>query len=209
MSNGIERKIWYGNTAAEPETFLGLSPRFSSKSAENGGQIIDAGGTGSDNASVWFITWGENATHLIYPEGSQGGLQRDDKGKTTKEVSDGSLYDVYREKFQWDLGLVCQDWRGVSRVANIDVSDLSGASAAAISDFMVDAYYALQNPNPSDGKTIIYANKTILWALHKQATSANNVRLTLENYMGKPVVSFLGHPIHRADALLNTEARVV
>lgn len=209
MGNAAERKLFYGNTASEPETFLGLAPRFSSKSAENGSQIADAGGTGSDNTSIWFVTWGENSAHLIYPEGTQAGVKRDDKGKTTKEVSDGSLYDVYREKFSLDIGLALRDWRGVARVANIDVSDLGGGTPAAISDFMIDAYYALQNPDQPNGKTVIYANKTILTALHKQATTKDNVRLTLDNYMGRPVVNFLGYPIRRADSILNTEARVV
>lgn len=209
MGNDAERMLFYGNTATQPEAFLGLAPRFGSLSAENGVQIVDAGGTGSDNTSIWFVTWGETSAHLLYPEGSSAGVKRDDKGKSTKEVSDGSLYDVYREKFSLDIGLTVRDWRGVSRIANIDVSDLAGGSAADLSDKMVDAYYKLQNPDQPNGKTVIYTNKTGLTYLHKQATTKDNVRLTLENYMGRPVVNFLGYPVRRADAILNTEARVV
>lgn len=212
MSNTVEEYIWYGDQSTNPAAFTGLSPRFSSLSAGSGSQIIDAGGTGSDNMSIWFVTWSEEHCHLLFPEGSVGGVQREDKGKQTKELNDGSLYDVYREKFTWDVGLTCRDYRGVARVANIDVSELKRdptAGGAYIADKMIDAYYTLQNPGMSGGRTFIYANKTGQKFLHKQALSDKNVNLTLENVNGQPVTRFLGIDIHRADALLETEARVI
>lgn len=212
MANTVEEYIWYGDQATNPAAFTGLAPRFSSLSAGSGSQIIDAGGTGSDNMSIWFVTWSEEHCHLLFPEGSVAGVQRQDKGVQTKEKADGSLYDVYREKFTWDVGFTCRDYRGVSRVANIDVSDLARDPAdggAYLADKMIDAYYTLQNPGMEGGKTIVYANKTAQKFLHKQALTDTNVNLTLENVNGMPVTKFLGHDIHRADALLETEARVV
>ncbi len=212
MTNTIEEYIWYGDQATNPAAFTGLMPRLSSLTAGSGSQIIDAGGTGSDNMSIMFVTWGEEHCQLLYPEGSAAGLQRDDKGKQTKEQNDGKLYDVYREKFTWDVGLTLRDYRGVARVANIDVSALNRDPAdggAYIADKMVDAYYTLQNPGMGMGRTIVYANKTGMKFLHKQALTDKNVNLTLENVNGMPVTKFLGLPIHRADALLETEARVV
>ena len=75
MSNEVAGKIFYGNTADDPEEFMGLAPRFNDKSAANGGQIIDAGGTGSDNASIWLVTWDVNICHVIFPKGQTAGLQ--------------------------------------------------------------------------------------------------------------------------------------
>jgi hypothetical protein len=205
----------YGNTATEPEKFDGLAVRYSSLTAPNGNQIIDAGGTGSDNTSVWFITWGEQATHLLYPEGSPLGIQREDIGKETKEKSDGSLYQVYREKFAQDVGVSVRDWRQNVRLANIDVSDLSadpnavGGTGADLIDLMIDAYYQLDNPNAADGNCVIYCSRTIAKFLHKQAMQAKNIRLSIEQYEGRPTTMFLGHPIRRMDAILETEARVV
>lgn len=211
IANSAAYHMIYGNTATEPEKFDGLAVRYSSLNAPNGNQIIDAGGTGSDNTSIWFVTWGENATHLLYPEGSPLGIQRDDIGKETKEKSDGSLYQVYREKFAQDIGLSVRDWRQNARIANIDVSNLTAnaATGADLMDFMVDAYYQLDNPGASDGNVVIYCSRTIAKFLHKQAMNANNVRLSIEDYAGRPTTMFLGHPIRRADALLETEARVV
>lgn len=212
MSNKVEEYIWYGDQSTNPEAFTGLAPRLSSLSAGSGSQIIDAGGTGADNMSIWFITWGEEHCQLLYPEGSAAGVQRENKGKQTKENNDGSLYDVYREKFTWDVGFTMRDYRGVSRVANIDVSELNRnptAGGAYLSDKMIDAYYTLQNPGQGSGRTFVYANKTAQKFLHKQALTDANVNLTLENVNGHPVVNFLGHMIHRADSLLETEARVI
>ena len=74
---------------------------------------------------------------------------------------------------------------------------------------MIDAYYTLQNPGMTGGKTFVYCNKTAAKFLHKQALTDKNVNLTLQDVNGMPVVKFLGHDIHRADSLLETEARVV
>lgn len=214
LMQAAARTLIYGDISTEPEKFTGLTPRFSSETAGNGSQLVDGGGSGNVNTSVWFVTWGENSVHLLYPEGSTGGLKREDKGKTTKELNDGSLYDVYREKFTWDLGVSVRDWRGVARVCNIDTTLLgsdptvTGYTGADLIDLMIDAYYRLDNPNQPAGKTVIYCSRTIAAYLHKQASNKKNVNLTLENVDGRPVTSFLGHPIRRMDAILDTEAAV-
>ena len=62
----------------------------------------------------------------------------------------------------------------------------------------------------ADGNTVIYCSRTIAKFLHKQAMNKSNVQLTLSESAngGQPVVSFLGHPIRRMDAILETEAQV-
>jgi len=210
MAHEIASAILYGDQDADPEKFTGLHPRFNDLSAPNGNQIVDAGGTGSDNTSIWFVTWSEDSCHLLFPEGTMAGLQREDKGKQTKEVSDGTLYDVYREKFVWDIGMSVRDWRGISRVGNIDVSNLTAdaATGADLIDLMIDAYYKLDKPNRPNGNTVIYAGQTISVFLHKQAMNQGNMNLTLEQFEGKPITKFLGYPIRRMDAILETEAQI-
>lgn len=210
ISQELARTVVYGDTATDPEKFTGLHARYNDKSADNGNQIIDAGGTGSDNTTVWFVTWGEDTCHLLYPEGSPLGLARRDLGVDTKEKADGSLYEVYREKFTQDAGLSLRDWRAVSAVRNIDVSALTNdASAGAdLIDLMIDAYYALDNPGMADRQTIIYCSRRIAKFLHKQAMNKTNVELTLDEFAGKKVPMFLGSPIRRMDAILETEAQV-
>ena len=45
--------MFYGNPATEPKSFLGLAGRYSSLSGGNATNVITAGGSGSDNTSVF------------------------------------------------------------------------------------------------------------------------------------------------------------
>lgn len=211
FNNKAARYMFYGNTASEPEAFLGLAPRYNDLSAESGANIVDAGGTGSTNASIWFVTWGELTTHLLYPKGSVAGFQHRFLGEDTVRDENGGEFQAYRDHFKWDIGMSVRDWRANARIANIDVSALTkdGASGADLIDLMIEAYYRIDNPEQGEGRTVIYANRTIQTYLHKQAMNAKNVNLSIGEYAGKKIPEFLGIPIKRVDALLNTEARVV
>lgn len=207
MSNDMATAIFYGNTDTDPEQFMGFSPRFNSLSAENGGQIVNAGGVGSDNTSIWFVVWGERTCHGLYPASETAGLGRDDKGEVTKETANG-LYDVYREKFTWDLGMSVRDWRYVSRIANIDVS-LALAGSTQLYDFMRSAYYNLQQRRITGGRAAIYCNTNMLEVLDmlsvNQGGSDSQVRLRPGELDGKEVQMYRGIPVRECDAILNTE----
>ncbi|MEO4014815.1 major capsid protein [Pseudomonas rossensis] len=205
------RYMIYGNTQAEPQAFLGLAPRYNDKSAESGANIVDAGGTGSTNTSIWFVTWGEMTTHLLYPKGSVAGFHHKFLGQQTARAENGGDFEAYRDHFKWDIGMSVRDWRANARIANIDVTTLTadGATGSKLIDLMIDALYRIDNPEQGEGRTIIYANRTIQSWLHKQAMNSKNVNLTLGEYAGKKIPEFLGIPIKRNDAILNTEARVV
>ena len=209
MSNEVSENIFYGSASSK---FTGLAPRFNDLGAENGGQIVDAGGVGSDNTSLWMVVWGENTAHGLYPKGTSAGLAREDKGLETKTNSDGSLYDVMREKFTWDIGMSIRDWRYVSRVANIDVSEMA-AGNVALYTFLRKAYYKLYQRRIPNGNAAIYCNTDVMEALDALAGNAgasdNFVRLTRETVQGQEVLSYRGIPIRETDALLNTEARVI
>ena len=212
MSQEVANKIFYGNTASDPEEFMGLSPRFNDLSASNGNQIIDAGGTGSDNTSIWFVTWGDNQTCLLYPKGTKAGVSREDMGKQRLTDGSGNAYYGKEEKFTWHIGLAVKDWRYVSRIANINVTNMQQGSVK-LYDFMRKAYYKLQNRRVAGGKLAIYCNRDVLEALDALATNAgasdNFVRLKPMEIEGKEVMTYRGIPIRETDAIVNTEARVV
>lgn len=217
LNRGMAEAIFYGNVKTNPEQPHGLAPRFNSLSADNASQIVDAGGTGSDNTSIWMIVWSERTVHGLFPKGSKAGLTRDDKGKTTKEVSDGSLYDVYREKYTWDMGLSVRDWRYVVRICNIDVSDML-AGSVDMYRLLRKGYWKLKQRQISGGRAAIYCNADVLEALDAQATptaattattSSGAVRLTTKEVEGREVMMYRGMPLRECDAILNTEARVV
>jgi len=211
MSNEVATKLIYGNSASDPEEFMGLAPRFNDTTAANGGQIIDAGGAGADNTSIWFVTWGDNQCNILYPAGTQAGVQRDDKGEQRVTDGSGNAYYAKEELFTWHIGLAVKDWRYVSRIANIDVS-LMQAGSVALYDFMRKAYYKLQNRRVAGGKICIYCNRDVLEALDALATNAgasdNFVRLKPMEIEGKEVMTYRGIPIRETDAIINAEALV-
>ncbi|OHY64633.1 MULTISPECIES: major capsid protein [Stenotrophomonas] len=213
LNQGVATSMFYGDQATSPAKFTGFAPRFNKiATSGSGAQIVDAGGTGSDNTSIWFIVWGENTVHGLYPKGSKAGIDREDKGKQTKTNADGSILDVVREKFQWDIGLSVRDYRYVSRIANIDVSDVK-AGNVKLYDFMRKAYYKLKQRRVMGGRAAIYLNTDMLEALDALATNGgttdNFVRLTRKEVEGEEVLTYRGIPLRESDALLNTEARVV
>lgn len=211
MSQEMATGVFYHNAATDAKKFTGLAPRFSSLSAPSGQQIIDAGGVGADNTSIWFVTWGDNQTQLLYPEGTQAGLSREDMGKQRVLDGNGNAYYVEEEVFRWHIGVAVRDWRYVCRIANIDVSNM-GAGSVDLYSFMRKAYWKLQNRRVAGGKIAIYCNRDVMEALDGLASNAgasdNFVRLTPMEIEGKEVQTYRGFPIRETDALINTEAQV-
>ncbi|MEO1193591.1 MAG: major capsid protein [Pseudomonadota bacterium] len=212
MNQEFVSTLFYGNEGTEPEAFTGFAPRFNSLSAENGGNILNAGGSGADNASIWLIVWGANTAHGIYPKGSMAGLQSDDKGQVTIEDVDGAggRMEAYRTHYVWKCGLTVRDWRYVVRIANIDVSDLNkdpAASGADLIDLMTQALERV--PQLSLGRAAFYCNRTVASVLRRQTvTKVAGATLAMEEVAGRKVTTFDGVPVYRCEALLNTEAAV-
>lgn len=212
MNQTMAQTIFYGDSSVFPERFTGLAPRFNTKTvanAQSANNVLDAGGTGSNNTSIWLICWGDNTVFGIYPEGTQGGLKMEDLGQQTLFDAQGGRFEGYRIHYQWDAGIVVRDWRYIVRIANIDVTTLTknAQSGADLIDLMVQAIEQL--PFIDMGRPVFYANKTIRAFLRRQITNRANVWLSMAEVAGKRVLNFDEVPVKRCDQLLNTEARVV
>lgn len=211
MSEEMVSTLLYGNQGTDPEEFTGLAPRFNDTTAPNGGQIVKGGGTGGDNTSIWMIVWGPNTAHGLYPQHSMGGFRREDLGVETTKDENGGLYRVYREKFAWDLGFTVRDWRYISRICNLDVSDVQ-AGSVDLFKFLRQAYYKLRQRTVIGGQAAIYCNAQIMEALDALATNSgttdNYTRLSYREIEGGEILSYRGIPIRQTDAILNTEALV-
>lgn len=210
MNQEMASTIFYGNSGLAPEEFMGLAPQYSSSAATNGTNVLKAGGSGSDNTSIWLVAWGEETVHGIFPKGSKAGLQHNDYGEVTVEVTTGiagSRMRAMQERWQWKAGIVVKDWRYVIRIANIDVSDLTGGSAADLIDLMEQAVETLPN---ALGRPVFYMNRTIRRYLRKQTRSdvSTGGGITYENVEGRRVSDFGGIPVRIVDAILSTEATV-
>lgn len=217
MNQEMAQTLFYGNEGVEPEAFTGFAPRYNSLAAQNADNIIDHGGTGSDNTSIWLIVWGENTCHGIYPKGSKGGLDMEDKGQVTVENGGlgGGRMEAYRTHYRWDAGLTLRDWRYVVRIANIDVSALTtdgtAQNRADAQKALITSMIAASERIPAFGmgRACWYANRTIREALRKGILERTSNNLTWETVEGKRVLTFDDIPLKRTDALLNNEARVV
>lgn len=227
MNQQMASTLFYGNTQVNPERFLGLAPRYSTvntANAQTANNVIDMGGTGSTNTSVWVVVWGPGTAHGIFPRGSRGGLQHEDLGQWTLQDADGGLYEGFRTHYKWNCGLSVRDWRYIVRLANIDITQLTGDSPPDLIKGLIRGLHRLptqpvgagteqKTDAPDDGvtmgRTVIYCNRTVRTWLDIQATYKTNVLLRMDEYDGKPVTTFRGVPVKTCDALLNTEARVV
>jgi hypothetical protein len=211
MSQNIAGTLLYGDDTVTKEKFLGLTPRYNSLSAGTAQNIIDCGGTGSDNTSIWLIVWGANTVHGIFPKGSKAGIVHDDLGVETVETTAGlagNRMRAYRDRYQAKVGLSVRDWRYAVRAANIDVSNLvSESSAADIVKVMIKMLARV--PSLGLGTPVFYANRTVREMLDIQALNKASYTLTVDNVDGKPVTSFRGIPVRTVDQILGTEARVV
>lgn len=211
MAEEIAQTVFYGNEGTEPEAFTGLTPRFNAlTSAVNSDNVIDGGGAGTDNASIWLAVWGPNSGFGIVPKGSKAGLQMEDKGQVTIENIDGAggRMEAYRTHYRQDAGLTIRDWRYFVRIANIDRSALTvdAATGANIPNLMFEALNRVPNLN---GRAVWYMDRSLMTKLGQQSQNlTKNSSLTSENVGGKVVNSWLGLPVRRVDVLSPDEALV-
>ncbi len=190
----------YGDTALEPEKYLGLSPRFNSLEHKN---VINFGGTGDSCTSIWIVCWSDQTVHFTFPKGSSSGLTHNDLGEVTLEDANGGRYQGVRTHYKWSPGLVVRDWRYVVRIASIDPKNLGGNS---LRHSLIEGLNMI--PNTNMGKTVIYCNQAVKTQLDIEASDKDNVMLKTENWEGKPVTTFWGCPVRRVDSILNTEAAI-
>lgn len=201
----ISRVMFYGDPA-KPQEPIGLTNWYSSLSDTN---VINGGGSGDGNTSIWLIAWDKMAVHGIYPQGSKAGLSEEFLGQHTVKDADGGQFEAYRTHYSWDAGFVVRDNRCAVRICNLDVSDLiSGSTGAAdLIDLMVSAIYKL--PKVARGyRKAFYVRPEVLTALDKQTRKVSNLMLGYGDVFGKKILTFRDIPVREQESLLATESKV-
>lgn len=203
MAQEMASTLFYGDESTEPEAFTGFAPRFNALTGTNADNIVTGGGTTGNQASIWLINWDRRYCHGIYPKGSKLGIQMTDKGQVTKESADG-LAEMYRTHYRWDCGLSVKDWRGVVRVPNIQIADLS--TLANCKNLVTWMTQATERIHSTGGRPVFYMPRLLREKLRLGIIEKVSSNLTFETVAGKPVMMFDGIPVERCDALLTTES---
>lgn len=218
MNQEMASTLFYGNPATEPKEFLGIAPRYSDLSGPaNAQNILSASGT-TNLTSIYLVVWGDQTIYCPFPKGSKAGLTHQDLGEQTVYNSDGTRLQALATLYQWKNGLVVKDWRYIVRIANIDTAALIANSgtqaydaATAITRLMARALDRI--PNMRMGRPAFYMNRTVHSGLQLLAMKTNqnvlNIQQSLSEF-GTPMnwTTFLGVPLRKCDAILNSETQV-
>ena len=217
----LAEHLIYGSSADNPLEFNGFATRYftTGTTYTTSSQVIDAGGTGSDNTSIYLVNWGEGRVSGVYPKGSVGGLKVEDLGikDVILNATTGETLRAYETWMQWKCGLAVHDYRNVVRICNIDISNLETAddssdTSANILKFMSKALDYL--PPDAGGMPVFYMNQRVRSMLRVKQIAKSNAHLTVADIAGpnqimrRNTVNFYGIPCRRVDAILNTESQI-
>lgn len=225
MSQKVAYDLFYANNATNPQSFTGFSNIYNTvttSTSQIANNVIDCGGTGSTNSSIWLITWGPKQIHTIFPNGMPAGLQMIDRGLQNTYDANAKVFLGWQHWLQWNLGLAIHDWRYAVRACNIDVSLLRAKTGLDLISVLAAMVYkppvmpagvapvqTADDPTVTIGRSAFYCNRTIMAALDLQAQNKTNALLTIEQWAGRPTLTYRGIPVRCADALLTTETQVV
>jgi hypothetical protein len=213
MTLKLSQELWYGTRSADPRGIQGLSERYSSLTGPAANNIIDAGGTASDNASIWLIGHGDRSFHAIYPKHTRAGFEHVPGPKQDLvDTDNGGTYEGYRDRFKWRVGIALPDYRQIGRICNIDVNDLlTFGTASDTSANLLLLVNRLTNRihNLRNGRFVLYMNRDVKEAWENQILQKQNLALTIDAATGAITTAYKGIPIKVDDSLLSTEERVV
>lgn len=210
MSFEMQRQVFYGNMVEKPDEFMGFSQFYNTLDpalAQNAVNVIDAGGAGDANMSIWLAAWSPETAFGIFPEGSKAGLLHLDRGEMDLFDADGHKYRGYRSFFKWDCGICLPDWRCIVRIANVPISE---AGVPVEMPALMDRAIELLPRRTLRKRPIFYMNRPARFYLDVQALAKAEEKKFLEivEVEGVPQDAFRGFPIHVVDALGVDERRV-
>lgn len=234
LSQQMASTLIYGNTAVNPERFMGFAPRYNTvttTAAQTAYNVIDGLGTQSVNTSLWLVCWGSNTVSAFFPKGQAdvAGLKHTDFG-TTRQIYDTNTpigkYEGYTDHYKWNIGLSQRDWRYTVRLCNVDTSSTSPGLLSTTPINLINAMVRMvhrlptapasagpvqKTDSPTEGmvnKCAFYCNRLLSTYLDIQALNKTNVLLQMQQWDGKPVTTFRGIPVRTVDAILSNETRI-
>ena len=218
MSQTMAQTLFYGDTDTNPERFLGLAARYdtlalatkptANTNSDHLDHVIDLYDTAATNmTSLWYIVWGENTVHGVFPKGSQAGLLTEDLGEVTLTDNDGGRFRGFQSHYQWKMGLVVRDWRYIVRIANINLLKLEDSTyQKSLYQAMIKAMHAV--PAAGRNRGVFYCGAAVAAMLDIAAVEKGNAFLGMKDVFGQEILTFRGRPLRHCDQILETETRV-
>ncbi len=198
MSNKIATTFFYGDEAATPESFTGLSAYY--RETDNR-QVFSAMGQGDHETSIWFCSFGPRSLYGIYPRGVKTGFQTHYNGIVNVE-KDGLELHCHEYQFSWDMGLCLYDPRAVARVKDVDPARVNTSEMKEFYEALAGAYAATA-ARPEEA-LVIFANRASMEYILKTACYLG-FPLQYLAFKGKIRPHLFGVPVLLCEALLNTE----
>jgi hypothetical protein len=219
MNQTMTNTVFYGDVGTTPKAFTGLQTRYSAISgADNGANVLSAGGSGADNTSIYLVGWGKETAYMHFPKGSKAGLQVEELGIQDVLDASGNVFRAHTSHYQWKTGLMVKDWRYVVRICNIDVSDLQAAATTQALTAATNILKLMNNalsrfPNLSMCKPAFYMNRTVHTSLSNMAMDKSSSALSIKEAKDQfgqisRWTEFGGVPLRRVDRLGIAEAVV-
>jgi len=209
---GLTQQMWTGlisgTTTGAPEEFDGLQQYLKTLTQT---MVFDGGNSGG--TSIYVADFSPLACYFIYPSGvtDRGtyGLKIDTSPGGSKngkcwslDASDNPL-EVYRTKFQWWIGFVVRDELSIGRYANINPT-VGGSNT-----FNENKLIELLNYGNFRRGTTLLCTKEIKAQMQIRLKDKANVNFSLDKGLGGvPILTFMGAPIFRCDAISTSETVV-
>lgn len=212
MGKKLAEQLFYGSMGDNAQSFNGLTHFYNATTtADFGDYVLKAGGSGTDNRSLWLIDWGQENIHGFFPKNSIAGLDHTAFDVTIQETADGKKIPVYQDLWEWRAGIVVRNYKKVVRIANIDASTLATIGTGSdtspdLMNLMIEAMGAIPNLSPN---ARFYCGRKVRTALYKQINNKSNALITPMDIANKPPIpSFMGVPIRLCEVLDTDEAVV-
>lgn len=213
MRQDTNAHLLYANHAVDPDTIDGFLTRYSTKTGNIGRNVLLAkDAAGSDYASILLVGHGKRTVYGLYPKGTPAGISMEDFGRKHHTI-DGKEFVFWSKKFSRKFGIAIDDSRFVVRIANIDISDLTGATPPNLRLLMQQAIDLI--PDPSGVRLGFYMPRQVKsWLADQFYTGVKaGGGITFDNVTGRHGVHKMMHfqeiPINTQDSMSIAEGRVV
>jgi len=210
LGKTIADTIVYGNAEKTPASFNGIMRYYTGNGASRQ-NIISAGGTGTDNASVLLCSFAEDELCGVYPQNGMMPRATASKGVPPDEGAGSSIRDfalrisatvggdsfsanrkipVYTTQYVIQMGICLKDWRSVVRIANIDREDIEKDKDATNSPDLQDLMIQAEVMNQGEGRMFLFADKFIMGWLRRQMVENKSEFLSWDQIGGSRMMVF-------------------